>query len=355
MFILVTDKVNGKVTIKMNRSKNITLKEIADKVGVSKVTVSKALRDHSDISASKKELIKKQALKMGYIPNIAARNLSSNKTKTIGLIVPKIAHSFFATIIESVYKHAIANGYEVILTSSQENEKLEQKHITTMLSMKVDGILISLSRDTKDKNIFSVVDNHGVKLVQFDRTLNTNHSRVVFDNLDGSKEAIDKALKVGYKKFAFVGGNHKSHIGKERLAVVKKVLKSNGLSLDENFIVSGGFTEDDGYNAIRKFHKNDNLPEIIFAVTFPVALGVLRGANELGINIPKDIDIVSFGDSSYNSYITPKISSVYQDVEKMAELSVKKLIEEIECKEEIKYKTIKLKSIFLQKDTCRTI
>ena len=337
----------------MNRSKNITLKEIADKVGVSKVTVSKALRDHSDISVSKKELIKKQALKMGYIPNMAARNLSSNKTKTIGLIVPKIAHSFFATIIESVYKHAIAKGYEVILTSSQEDEKLEQKHIITMLSMKVDGILISLARDTKDKNVFDIVDNHGVKLVQFDRTLNTNHSRVVFDDLDGSKEAIAKAIKIGYKNFAFVGGNHKSHIGKERLAVVKKSLKNAGINLESNFVIPGGFTEDDGYNAITKFHKEGNLPEIIFAVTFPVALGVLRGANELGLKIPKEIDIVSFGDSSYNSYISPKISSVYQDVEEMAMLSVKKLIEEIECKENINYKTIKLKSFFLQKDTCR--
>ncbi len=336
----------------MTKSKNITLKEIADKVGVSKVTVSKALRDHPDISVGKKELIKKEAIKMGYIPNMAARNLSSNKTKTIALIVPKIAHSFFATIIESVYKHAIAKGYEVILTSSQEDEKLEQKHIITMLSMKVDGILISLARDTKDKNVFDIVDSHGVKLVQFDRTLNTNHSRVVFDDLDGSKEAIAKAIKIGYKNFAFVGGNHKSHIGKERLAVVKKSLKNAGIYLENNFVIPGGFTEDDGYNAITKFYKEGILPEIIFAVTFPVALGVLRGANELGINIPKDIDIVSFGDSSYNSYITPKISSVYQDVEKMAELSVKKIIEEIECKEEIKYKTIKLKSIFLQKDTC---
>ncbi len=336
----------------MIKSKNITLQEIADEIGVSKVTVSKALRDHSDISVSKTKLIKEQAIKMGYIPNIAARNLSANKTKTIGLIVPKIAHSFFATIIESVYKHALAKGYEVILTTSQEDEKLEQKHITKMLSMKVDGILISLSQNTTDKHIFDIVDNNGVKLVQFDRTMKTKHSRIVFDDLNGSNKVIKEALKVGYKKFAFVGGNHKSHIGKERLAVVKKSLKNNGLSLDNNLVFPGGFTEDDGYNSIKKFYKNNNLPEIIFAVTFPVALGVLRGANELGLNIPKDIDLVSFGDSSYNSYITPKISSVYQDVEKMAELSVKKLIEEIECKEEIKYKTIKLKSIFLQKDTC---
>ncbi len=337
----------------MIKSKNITLKEIADEIGVSKVTVSKALRDHPDISVSKKALIKEQAIKMGYIPNIAARNLSANRTKTIGLIVPKIAHSFFATIIETVYEYALNKGYEVILTSSQENKMLEQKHIVTMLSMKVDGILISLSKESTDSNVFDIVDKHFVKLVQFDRTIKSNHSSVVFDDTVGGYQAIDEAIKIGYKKIAFIGGNHKTHIGKERLLVLKKALKHNGLSIADNFIIAGGFTEEDGYNSIINFHKKNNLPEIIFAVTFPVALGVLRGACKLGLNVPKDIDLVSFGDSSFNSFITPKISSIYQDVEEMARLSVAQLIKEIETDKEEKPKKIKLKSNFLQKDTCR--
>lgn len=337
----------------MNVLKKITLKEIADKVGVSKVTVSKALRDHPDISASTTKLIKDIAVQMGYIPNIAARNLSANKTKTIGLIVPKIAHSFFPTVIEIVYEYAFNHGYEVILTSSQENKELEQRHIVTMLSMKVDGILISVSKDTSDKRIFDIVDQHGVKLIQYDRTIDSKHSSVIFDDTDGCQDAINQAIKIGYKKFAFVGGNHKSHIGKSRLVATKKSLKKHGLFFDNKFVFPGGFTEEDGYMAILNFHKNNNMPDIIFAVTYPVALGILKGANELGLSIPHDIDMVSFGDSDYNSFITPKISSIYQNVKEMARYSVAKLIEEIESPDVANTQQIKLKSIFKQEDTCK--
>ena len=139
------------------RNQIITLSDIASKLSVSTVTVSKALRNHPDISKNMTQKVKNAAKKMGYIPNKAASMLSARKTNTIGLIVPKIAHSFFSSLIESIYNHARENNYEIILTSSQEDSELEKKNLLTMISMKVDGILISVTRDTNDKSIYGVV------------------------------------------------------------------------------------------------------------------------------------------------------------------------------------------------------
>src|SRR5690554_6344832 len=151
------------------KDRAVTLSDIARRVNVSTVTVSKALRDHSDISDKTKELIRNVAEEMGYMPNIFARSLSSRKSNTIGLVVPKIAHDFFGSIIEHIYKIASANNYEIILTVSRENAEREKKQIQTLLAMKIDGIIISITKETKDYEIFDLVKSRGVPLVFIDR------------------------------------------------------------------------------------------------------------------------------------------------------------------------------------------
>ena len=150
------------------RKKSITLSDIAKKLNVSTVTISKALRDHPDIANKTKKLIVKTAAEMGYSPNLLARNLASRKSNTIGIVVPKIAHFFFGSIIESIYDIAFKHKYEILLTVSQENEERERNHIQTLLSMRVDGILISISQETKDYSIFQTVKERGTPIVVMD-------------------------------------------------------------------------------------------------------------------------------------------------------------------------------------------
>jgi LacI family transcriptional regulator len=138
--IYLTDNFNGKARF-YRMSPQTTLKDIADKLKVSKVTVSKALRDHPDISEETKRQIRETAQNMGYTPNYLARNLSTSKSNTIGLVVPKIAHHFFATAIETIYSKAFESGYEIMMTVSQEDANQEITHINTLLSMRVDGLL----------------------------------------------------------------------------------------------------------------------------------------------------------------------------------------------------------------------
>ena len=135
---------------------------------------------------------------MGYTPNYMARNLSSKKTNTIGLVVPKIAHFFFGAIIESIYDLAFKNGYEIILMVSQENEEKEKKHIQTLLAMRVDGIIISISQETKDYSIFENVIKKKYTLVFIDRIPKMkNINKVFVDDKVGSFKAIERAIKLG--------------------------------------------------------------------------------------------------------------------------------------------------------------
>ena len=132
------------------RAKHITLEDIAKRLNVSSVTVSKALRGHPDISKETTKQVKKIASELGYSPNFMARNLSARKSNTIGVVVPKIAHHFFSSIIEHIYNYAFVNNYEIILTVSQEDCDRERKHLQTLMSMRVDGIIISIAQNTTD-------------------------------------------------------------------------------------------------------------------------------------------------------------------------------------------------------------
>lgn len=312
------------------KPKTITLDDIAKQLNVSRVTVSKALRGHPDISAKTTEIIKKLAKDLGYTPNYMARNLSSKKTNTIGLVVPKIAHFFFGALIEAVYDKAYENGYEIILTVSQENSEKEFKHIQTLLSMRVDGIIISISQDTTDASIFNTVKKMGIPLVFVDRVIEkAGFSSVTVDDRRGTFKAIEHVIKIGYTKIGIIAGFDEINIGRKRYLGFEDAMKKYDLSINPNWVVKGGFGEEDGYNGFKKIYQTGNLPEFIFAVTYPVALGVYSAAKELGLNIPHDIDIMSFGNSDINRFISPSLSSVYQPAHELGRKSTELIIQQI--------------------------
>ena len=274
----------------MNKKFQITLDDIAKKLNVSKVTVSKALRGHPDISFETAQKVKAVAKELGYTPNFMARNLSSKSSHTLGLVVPKIAHYFFGSVIESIYEAALESNYEIILTVSQENAEREKKHIQSLLSMRVDGLIISISQQTKDYEIFNTIKNYNVPLVFMDRVVDLpEFSSVTVDDKGGSFLAIEHAIKLGYKKIAHIAGYQEINIGQKRYSGFEEAMKKYNIPINRDWIVYGGFGEADGYNGFMKLYQSGNLPDFIFAVTYPVALGVYAALMELGLKIPQDI------------------------------------------------------------------
>ena len=313
---------------------NTTMKDIADKIGMSVVTVSKALREHPDISYETTQKINAIAEEMGYIPNYLARNLSARNSRTIGVVVPKIAHYFFGSIIENIYDVAFENNYEILLSVSRENAANEIKHLQTLMSMKVDGIIISITQETKDFEIFDVVNERGIPLLFMDRIPPISGANTVaFDDRKGAFKAVEQMIKVGYRKIGHFAGLDRINIGLQRYLGFEDAMKKYNIPINPEWVIKAGFGEDEGYNSFMKLYSEDNLPDAIFTVTYPVAIGIYKAVKKLNLRIPEDIDVICFGDAKMQELLSPQLSCIEQPTDQIAKLSMEILLDNIRSKQ----------------------
>jgi LacI family transcriptional regulator len=240
------------------------------------------------------------------------------------------------------------------MTVSQENVENELIHLQTLLSMRVDGLLVSVTEQTKDKAIFETVKKRGIPLVFFDRVIEgVGFSTVTASDEQGTYDAIAEIIGTGYTKLAHLAGYSYTNIGKKRLNGFKKALRDNKLDIPEPWIVETGFSESDGYKGFMKIFRSGNLPEVIFTVTYPVALGVILAAQEAGISVPGDIQILSFGGSIYNRFVSPSISYIDQPAEEIGRNATELLLDEIKNPEMREEQHIVVPTELVICDTCK--
>jgi len=312
---------------------NIRQSDIAKQLNVSRVTVSKALRDHPDISQAMKKKIGLTARKMGYVPNLIARQLNSRRTFTIGIVIPDLENSFFSYIVDSMIDYATEHNYYVILTVSREKGNIEKQNIENLIGMRVDGLLVCLSQETNDKQVFKTVEKMKIPLVFFDRAFeNMKFSRVVFNDKPGAVNALNRIMLEGYTRIAHFAGYSKTNIGRERNEGFHEALSKNKIQVNKDWIIESGFELKDGYESFKKLNSLGNLPEVIFAVNDRVALGVYKAAKEAGLRIPEDIGIFGFGFNEITDFFDPQLTVINQDPRKMGREAIKLLIDEIEKK-----------------------
>lgn len=308
----------------------VTQEDIARKLKVSRITVSKALRGHPDISAEMKKKVKEISEQMGYSPNLIAARLSMRKTYTIGVVVPDLENSFFSYLTDSIIDSAGERDYNIILTVSREREDTEKKNITNLIGMRVDGLLVCLSQQTTDPAIFHYAGKMNIPLVFFDRAfMDIGFSYVIFDDKKGTREALTQVIENGYRDIAHFAGYSATSIGKERRDSYKKTLKSKGIPVNSNWIIEGGYEIEDGYKAFEKLKASGKMPELILAVNDRVALGAYRAAGKSGMRIPDDIGIIGYGFSETAQFVSPALSIINQDPRHMGRIAANLLIDEI--------------------------
>jgi LacI family transcriptional regulator len=309
---------------------NIRQSDIAKELNVSRITVSKALRNHPDISSEMKKKVNAAAKKMGYIPNLIATQLNSRKTYTIGIVVPDLENSFFSYVVDSMIDIATENNYRVILTVSRENENVERRNIENLIGMRVDGFLVCNSQETKDTSIYSQIKKMRIPLVFFDRVVEDHgFSSVVFDDRNGAISSLDKVFEAGFTRIAHFAGLSGINIGKERCNGYKASLRKHGIPVRKEWIIEGGYELNDGQDSFRKLLSQKDLPEIIFAVNDRVALGACIAARAAGLNIPSDIGVMAYGFNETTDIFNPPLAVINQDPRKMGRISAQTLIDEI--------------------------
>jgi LacI family transcriptional regulator len=335
------------------RPRQVTLNDIAKKLGVSIITVSKALRGHPDISQTTAELVKKTADELGYSPNFMARNLASRKSNSIGVVLPQIAHHFFSSVMDYIYDYATLHNFQIFLTVSQENSEMQKKQIRTLLSMRVDGLIISISQDTNDFEIFANAINRQIPLVFMDRIPDlTNCNTVTVDDRGGAYKAIEHAIRLGYRKIAHFAGYSNINIGRERMIGFKKAMTDHGIEVNNDWIIEGDYEEKHGYDSFMKLYHEKNMPDLILAVTFPVAIGIYTAAKEVGVNIPEDIDLICFGNSPVQEFLSPPLSCINQPTDQLAKKSFDLLMENIDNPDGFKHKQLVIDTELILRGTC---
>lgn len=310
----------------------VTIKDIARELGISPSTVSRALKDHPDISAETKKAVNALAEKLNYQPNIVALNLRQKKTNTIGVIIPELVHFFFSTVISGIEDVAYQAGYNVILTQSNESYQREVLDVKALFNSRVDGLLLSLSRETTNFDHIEYILSKGLPIVFYDRMYNNpNTSKVIVDDYVGAREAVMHLIEQGCKRIAHLQGAPNLIISKDRLRGYQDALTEKQLEVRDSYtIICPEGSVEEGKKAARKLLGLSNPPDAIFCNNDPMAMGAMMAIKEKGLHIPREIALVGFSNWSYGEMMEPSLTTVDQPGFEMGQEAARLLIRQIE-------------------------
>jgi LacI family transcriptional regulator len=333
----------------------VTIKDIAKELGISPSTVSKALKDHPDISPVTKRAVLELVEKWNYKPDPIALSLQSGKTKIIGVIVPEIVHYFFSTVISGIEDLAYDSGYHVMFCQSNESYEREVKAVQTLLSSRVDGILVSVTKETDDFTHFRKIQENGIPLVFFDRICNElDTDRVVVDDEEGAFDAVKHLIEIGSKNIVHLSGPQNLQIGKSRKDGYVRALKHFGQPIDDDNIIRCD-TMEEARIVVPELMKRVKRPDGIFAVNDLTAVESMRMIKECGFNVPDDVSVVGFTSGMISDITCPTLSSVEQHGYIIGREAVKLLIGRLEKKNDLPFQTIVIKTEMVVKGSSRSI
>lgn len=313
------------------KSTQITIKDIAKALKISPSTVSRALKDHPDISPATKQAVRELALELDYQPNSVALSLRKSRTHTIGVVIPQIVHHFFSTVISGIEDVANDAGYQVIICQSNESYTREVLSVQVLMGSRVDGMLVSVAQDTQDVRHFQNLVNKGVPIVFFDRMVNgLEASSVVVDDFGGAYRATEHLIRQGRKQIAHLAGPENLMISRSRRKGYLQALEDFGIKANPDLIVTAGLTIEEGSAGLKKMLEHGVKPDAIFAANDPVAIGAMRALKEIGLNIPEDVAIIGFSNEPITSLIDPPMTTVAQPGYEMGQLATNMLLQQID-------------------------
>lgn len=306
-----------------------TIKDLARKLSISPSTVSRALRDHPDISKATKKRVVEAAEKYNYQPNQLAQSLQKRRTNTIGVIVPEIRHHFFSTVISGIEEVAYEHGFTIMVCQSNESLSREVINTQALVANRVAGLLIAISSESVSLDHLKGALNQNVPLVQFDRVAEElETSKVVVDDYKAAYEAVTHLIKQGYKRIGHMAGQDGIALNRHRYEGYRDALRDNGLEFEQKFHLHGGYREEDGRNGAKLYLEMDEMPDAILAINDPVAVGLFSEFKKAGLRIPEDIALVGFSDTPAAALIEPALTTVYQPAFEMGQTAARLLMKQ---------------------------
>ena len=311
----------------MPKDKEVTIYDIASALNISIATVSRALKNDPVVSKRTKKKIFDLSAKMGYRTNHFARNLRNQTTKTIGIIVHELNSNFITSVLAGVEKVTTESGYDLIIAHSSESFAKEIANAKNLFDKRVDGLVASLSLDTKNLDHFKPFKDKNVPLIFFDRVEQEgNNTVVVIDNAKCGYQATQHLIQQGCKRIVHITSSLKRNVYSKRFQGYKDALADNGIPYNENLLIIHDLTESAAIESAMQVLKMDPLPDGIFITNDFVAAVVMRTLKENNIRIPQDIAIVGFNNDAICTLVEPALSTINYPGIDVGEVAARNLI-----------------------------
>ncbi|MBI3695230.1 MAG: LacI family DNA-binding transcriptional regulator [Acidobacteria bacterium] len=308
------------------------MKDIARDLGVSLMTVSKALRNHSDISEQTRKRVLKHARQLGYQPNWIARSLATRRTYVVGLVIPDLMHSFFAEVAKGVARKFEPLGYQIVISNSEEKAEVEERQIELLLARSVDGLIVASAQANGRSGLFQTLRARKVPFVLIDRLpagLGAHYVGVNDEEI--GVLATEHLIEQGCRRIAHIRGPAIS-TGIGRLRGYRRAQAKHGLKAPPEYVVSGRHDDPSGYEAMRDLLRLNPRPDGVFCYNDPVAAGAIKAVLEAGLNVPHDLAIIGAGNVHYSDLLRVPLSTVDQSSSLIGETAADLLAQCMEAK-----------------------
>ncbi|HKO82623.1 MAG TPA: LacI family DNA-binding transcriptional regulator [Chitinophagaceae bacterium] len=290
---------------------NINLKRLAEELNLSVSTVSRALRDSHEIGQETKDRVKALAVKLGFQPNPHASSLRQSKSKTIAVVIPEIENNFFSQVMNGVEGVAQKKGYHVLIYLTHEDQAREKDILQLLRNGRVDGLMISVSNTTTSFEHLQAYIDAGTPLVFFDRVCESMEvPRITTDDTDAAFKATEHLLRSGCKKIAFLSMSGNLSISIRRKLGYKRALEMYGLA--DELTLECTTNDEENRQIIQAFFEKEKNVDGIFAAVEKLAVNTYQVCQELNINIPRDIKVISFSNLAAAALFDPPLSAIVQ-------------------------------------------
>ncbi|MBB3869682.1 catabolite control protein A [Geobacillus sp. NFOSA3] len=290
---------------------NVTIYDVAREANVSMATVSRVVNGNPNVKPSTRKKVLEAIERLGYRPNAVARGLASKKTTTVGVIIPDISSIFFAELARGIEDIATMYKYNIILSNSDQNKEKELHLLNTMLAKQVDGILFMGGNITEEH--VNEFQKSPVPIV-LAATIEPNNTipSVNIDYEQASFEAVTYLVEKGNKRVAYVTGPTDDPINQKKLAGYRRALETHGIAYDEELVIEGDNSYDSGIEAYEKIAELAEKPTAVFAGTDEMALGIIHSAQDHGVRIPDQLEVVGFDNTRLATMVRPRLTTVVQ-------------------------------------------
>jgi DNA-binding LacI/PurR family transcriptional regulator len=310
--------------------RQVTIKDLAKELNISFATVSRALRNARDINQETKKAVLDLANRLHYEPNYIAQSLVKKQTRIIGVIVPSIQSNYFAQALSGMTDVANENDYYLMICQSNETGSQEHSSIRKLVSCHVDGLLISISKETTDREEFDRIVDKGIPMVMFDRILpDFQCSKVIVDEYEGAFNAVEHLIKKGCRRIAHLAGPKDLSVSNNRKNGYLDALRKHHIPVDESIIMHCNSFEDDALKNIKKLIKANPRPDGIFFINDLSAIMAIRYLQKHHIRVPEDIRLVGFNNDPVSEVVQPSLTTVMQPGYEVGKLAMGILIDQI--------------------------